>query len=1280
MSMCSAMMWKSIYLVAVSLTVVSCGTLYFKSQETIERALLNNQDDKKIAAKPVTIEDVVCPGGTSQCPDSTTCCMQASGQYGCCPLPSAVCCSDKVHCCPSGTTCDVSAGKCLKQDGSQVFMSKKIEAKPVAVKDVVCPGGTSQCPDSTTCCKLSSGQYGCCPLPSAVCCSDGVHCCPSGTTCDTAAGKCNKQDGSYVFMSKKITAKPVAVKDVVCPGGTSKCPDSTTCCMQASGQYGCCPLPSAVCCSDKVHCCPSGTTCDVSAGKCLKQDGSQVFMSKKIEAKPVAVKDVVCPGGTSQCPDSTTCCKLSSGQYGCCPLPSAVCCSDGVHCCPSGTTCDTAAGKCNKQDGSYVFMSKKIAAKPVAVKDVVCPGGTSQCPDSTTCCMQASGQYGCCPLPSAVCCSDQVHCCPSGTTCDVSAGKCLKQDGSQVFMSKKIAAKPVAVKDVVCPGGTSQCPDSTTCCKLSSGQYGCCPLPSAVCCSDGVHCCPSGTTCDTAAGKCNKQDGSYVFMSKKVAAKPVAVTDVVCPGGTSQCPDGTTCCMQASGQYGCCPLPSAVCCSDGVHCCPSGTTCDTAAGKCNKQDGSYIFMSKKIAAKPVAVKDVVCPGGTSQCPDSTTCCKLSSGQYGCCPLPSAVCCTDGVHCCPSDTTCDTSAGKCNKQDGSHVLMSEKIAAKSVSVADVVCPDGTLKCPVGTTCCKMTSGQYGCCAIPDAVCCSDGVHCCPSGTTCDTAAGKCNKQDGSYVFMSKKIAAKPVTVEDVVCPGGTSQCPDSTTCCKLSSGQYGCCPLPSAVCCSDGVHCCPSGTTCDTSAGKCNKQDGSHVLMSKKIAAKPVAVKDVVCPGGTSQCPDSTTCCKLSSGQYGCCPLPSAVCCSDGVHCCPSGTTCDTSAGKCNKQDGSQVFMSKKIAAKPVTVEDVVCPGGTSQCPDSTTCCKLSSGQYGCCPLPSAVCCSDGVHCCPSGTTCDTAAGKCNKQDGSQVFMSKKIAAKPVTVEDVVCPGGTSQCPDSTTCCKLSSGQYGCCPLPSAVCCSDGVHCCPSGTTCDTAAGKCNKQDGSQVFMSKKIAAKPVTVEDVVCPGGTSQCPDSTTCCKLSSGQYGCCPLPSAVCCSDGVHCCPSGTTCDTAAGKCNKQDGSYVFMSKKIAAKPVSVEKQSSSISVKDSFTDIDHLKGIYGVMCPDGHSQCPNDNTCCKLFSGDYGCCPLPDATCCSDEEHCCPRGMTCDTTKSQCDSNGIKVSIFKKSPAKLKISCCGSRCCPDGYLCSASGLCKKLTNTEWMKFKNGF
>ena len=523
------------------------------------------------------LKNVVCPGGGSECPDGNTCCKLSSGQYGCCPLPNAVCCSDMLHCCPQGYTCDVSAGTCTKQDQAIPFFTKIQATKP---KNVICPGGQSECPDGNTCCKLSSGQYGCCPLPNAVCCSDMLHCCPEGYTCDVSAGTCTKQDQAIPFFTKIQATKP---KNVVCPGGQSECPDGNTCCKLSSGQYGCCPLPNAVCCSDMLHCCPQGYTCDVSAGTCTKQDQAIPFFTKIQATKP---KNVICPGGQSECPDGNTCCKLSSGQYGCCPLPNAVCCSDMLHCCPEGYTCDVSAGTCTKQDQAIPFFTKIQATKP---KNVVCPGGQSECPDGNTCCKLSSGQYGCCPLPNAVCCSDMLHCCPQGYTCDVSAGTCTKQDQAIPFFTKIQATKP---KNVVCPGGQSECPDGNTCCKLSSGQYGCCPLPNAVCCSDMLHCCPQGYTCDVSAGTCTKQDQAIPFFTKIQATKP---KNVVCPDGQSQCPDGDTCCKLSSGQYGCCPLPNAVCCSDMVHCCPEGYKCDVSAGTCTKQDQAIPFFIKRPA-------------------------------------------------------------------------------------------------------------------------------------------------------------------------------------------------------------------------------------------------------------------------------------------------------------------------------------------------------------------------------------------------------------------------------------------------------------------------------------------------------------------------------------------------------------------------------------------------------------------------------------------------------------------------------------------------------------
>ena len=56
----------------------------------------------------------------------------------------------------------------------------------------------------------------------------------------------------------------------------------------------------------------------------------------------------------------------------------------------------------------------------------------------------------------------------------MSAGKCLKGD-TVVDWYEKVAA--VHVGSVICPDGAHECPDLQTCCMLSTGEWGCCPLP-----------------------------------------------------------------------------------------------------------------------------------------------------------------------------------------------------------------------------------------------------------------------------------------------------------------------------------------------------------------------------------------------------------------------------------------------------------------------------------------------------------------------------------------------------------------------------------------------------------------------------------------------------------------------------------------------------------------------------------------------------------------------------------------------------------------------------------
>ena len=122
---------------------------------------------------------------------------------------------------------------------------------------------------------------------------------------------------------------------------------------------------------------------------------------------------------------------------------------------------------------------------------------------------------------------------------------------------------------------------------------------------------------------------------------------------------------------------------------------------------------------------------------------------------------------------------------------------------------------------------------------------------------------------------------------------------------------------------------------------------------------------------------------------------------------------------------------------------------------------------------------------------------------------------------------------------------------------------------------------------------------------------------------------------------------------------------------------------------GLENVPCPDGGS-CPDGNTCCSNNEGGYGCCPKPNAVCCTDGKHCCPSGTTCDLPNGTCDKlEEVKVVCpdgQSQCPAKTtccpiedkKFGCCPQEnavccpdkkhCCPAGYKCDvSSGTCSK-------------
>jgi len=235
-----------------------------------------------------------------------------------------------------------------------------------------------------------------------------------------------------------------------------------------------------------------------------------------------------CPGGKVRCPGSMTCCPLGSGpkDFGCCPFPGAQCCKDKVHCCPHGEVCDLTHQAC-KIHGTDILLKWSVplhaellepVEKPLDIKSeaafeetndihVADPGG--RCPDGKeclelfTCCKQKDNNYGCCHLQNAVCCTDNIRCCPQGYTCNTTLGTCDNQTTKMSltatqFLDKVLPTAPpkkVSAK-VICPDKKFVCPGQSTCCELTTpGVYGCCPYENAVCCGDHEHCCPYGYTC-----------------------------------------------------------------------------------------------------------------------------------------------------------------------------------------------------------------------------------------------------------------------------------------------------------------------------------------------------------------------------------------------------------------------------------------------------------------------------------------------------------------------------------------------------------------------------------------------------------------------------------------------------------------------------------------------------------------------------------------------------------------------------------------------------------------
>lgn len=95
----------------------------------------------------------------------------------------AVCCDDRIHCCPAGYKCTQS--ECVKAGAATYLRRLSAQPKPdntLPLKNpTIDPTTTMTCSDNKTiclksesCCLNQTEQYGCCPLRN-VCSCTAIH-------------------------------------------------------------------------------------------------------------------------------------------------------------------------------------------------------------------------------------------------------------------------------------------------------------------------------------------------------------------------------------------------------------------------------------------------------------------------------------------------------------------------------------------------------------------------------------------------------------------------------------------------------------------------------------------------------------------------------------------------------------------------------------------------------------------------------------------------------------------------------------------------------------------------------------------------------------------------------------------------------------------------------------------------------------------------------------------------------------------------------------------------
>ena len=215
---------------------------------------------------------------------------------------------------------------------------------------LVCLDKRFECPDGHSCCQLTTGEQGCCPLPKAVCCFDGVHCCPHAYECDHR-GFCTR-GMEIVPMARKHKALVnknfnrgyiVPMREIV-KSMVTRMPET----VQHNSEVATEMMP-------EVHKVEAGTIS-------MTKPEMPLHTTPSLNQKVPSHEDLkICDSFFDFCMlRGQLCCGTMNpfAFYGCCPYKNGHCCGRGreAGCCKSGEKC--VEGKCQAPVTSLLFFEK----------------------------------------------------------------------------------------------------------------------------------------------------------------------------------------------------------------------------------------------------------------------------------------------------------------------------------------------------------------------------------------------------------------------------------------------------------------------------------------------------------------------------------------------------------------------------------------------------------------------------------------------------------------------------------------------------------------------------------------------------------------------------------------------------------------------------------------------------------------------------------------------------------------------------------------------------------